>query len=96
MNIANLLKEGNVILAVSAADLKEFGLELIAMAKDSNKHEDDNDLLSADECSEILNVSKNTLWRWSRTGYYLQPVKMGRKVYFRKSDIDALMKGRML
>lgn len=93
MNIANLLKEGNVILAVSAVDLKEFGLELIAMAKDSNKHEDDNDLLSADECCKILNVSKNTLWRWNKTGY-LQSIKIGRSPYYRKSDIDTLKKGR--
>ena len=94
MNIANLLKEGNVILAVSPADLKEFALELIAMAKDSNEHEDDNDLLSADECSKILHVSKNTLWRWSRNGY-LKSLKIGRYPYYRKSDIDRLKAGRL-
>ena len=61
--------------------------------KDSNKHEDDNDLLSADECCKILNVSKNTLWRWNKTGY-LQSFKIGRCPYYRKSDIDTLKKGK--
>lgn len=95
MNIAELLKEGKVILAVSAADLKEFGLELIAMAKESNEKEEDNELLTIKECCEILNVTKGTLWRWNKSGY-LQSVKIGRNPYYRKSDIDALKKGRPL
>lgn len=95
MNIAKLLEEGNAILAVSAADLKEFGLELIAMAKESNEQKENDELFSADECAEILNVTKPTLWRWDKTGY-LQPIKIGRKIYYRKSDIDTLKKGRPL
>lgn len=95
MNIAELLKEGKVILAVSAADLKEFGLELIAMAKESNEKEEDNELLTIKECCEILNVTKGTLWRWNKSGY-LQSVKIGRSPYYRKSDIETLKKGRQI
>lgn len=95
MNIAELLKEGKVILAVSAADLKEFGLELIAMARESNEKEEDNELLTIKECCEILNVTKGTLWRWNKSGY-LQSVKIGRSPYYRKSDIETLKKGRQI
>ena len=95
MNIEELLRTGNVTLAISASDLKEFGLALIAEAaaiqQGQNKVEET--MLTADEVCKALSISGNSLWRWRRSGV-LQGVKLGRKVLYRKSDVDLLFKGR--
>ena len=94
MNIEQLLKTGNVTLAISAADLKEFGLALIAeaaAAKDQGESEEI--MMSADEVCKVLCVSPNSLWRWGKSGY-LKGSKVGRKVFYLKSDVDALLKGK--
>ena len=83
----------NVLLIVSLNDLKEVvrqiyderNAEIKAIA--DNQH--DNELLSADETSSILGVKKNSLWRWSKNGY-LTPVKIGRKCYYRRVDINRI------
>ena len=36
-------------------------------------------------------VDPSTLWRWEKAGY-LTPVKIGVKVFYRRSDIDAIIK----
>lgn len=94
MNIEQLLKSGNVTLAISAADLKEFGLALIAEAAASKEQARNEDvMMSADEVCEALGISPNSLWRWGKTGY-LRGSKVGRKVFYRKSDVDVLLKGK--
>lgn len=45
--------------------------------------------LTAEEACQLLRVTKPTLWRWHKENY-LVPVKVGRKNYYRQSDIDAL------
>lgn len=50
--------------------------------------------VTPDEAAERLHVSKVTLWRWNNTGY-LKPVWIGRKTFYRQSDIDAIKQGRM-
>ena len=93
MNIANLLKEGNVTLAISAADLKEFWLSLISEAQKSKECEvKDETFLSVEETAKELRVTKPTLWRWDKDGY-LKPVKIGGRVFYRRSDIDKLLRG---
>ena len=94
MNIQDLLESGNVTLAVSAADLREFGLCLIAEANASkNEPQQEEKYLTTDEVCEILHVSSNTLWRWNKTGY-LNSVKVGRTPMYKQSDIDNLRGGR--
>ena len=94
MNIEQLIKTGNVTLAVSAADLKEFGLALIAEAAASkDQDQSEETMMPADEVCKVLGISANSLWRWGRTGY-LRGSKVGRKVIYRKSDVDALLKGK--
>lgn len=93
MNIEQLLKSGNVTLAINASDLHEFGLALINEVASMNKGEKEEIMLSADECCKVLNISSNSLWRWGKTGY-LCGRKIGRKVYYRKSDIDRLLTGK--
>ena len=94
MNIEQLLKNGNVTLAISAADLKEFGLALIAEAAASMQQgESEERMLSSEETAKLLGISENSLWRWGKSGYIVGQ-KVGRKVYYRKSVVDALLKGK--
>ena len=78
----------NALFVVSGGDLKEFALELIAEAAAKPQVAEET-MLSADEVCEILGISANSLWRWGRTGY-LKGQKVGRRVFYRKSDVDAL------
>lgn len=95
MNIKDLVAERNVMVAVSAADLREFALYVMDEAK---KEAEDNireeAYLTPPEVAEMINVSTNTLWRWERDNY-LVPLKIGRKSRYRKSDVEALMTGRI-
>ena len=95
MNIQEMIKSGsNALFVVSGGDLKEFALELIAEAAASQKPvESEETMMSANQVCEALGISANSLWRWGRTGY-LKGSKVGRKVFYLKSDIDALLKGR--
>lgn len=43
--------------------------------------------------AQRLHVDPSTLWRWEREGY-LKPCRIGRKVYYRESDIAAIEEGR--
>lgn len=94
MNIEELIKNGNVTLAISAADLKEFGLALIAEASASmQQSESEERMLSSEETAKLLGISENSLWRWGKTGY-LVGQKVGRKVFYRESVVNALLKGK--
>lgn len=93
MNIQEMIKSGsNALFVVSGGDLKEFALALIAEAaavKDQGESEDV--MMSADEVCEVLGISQNSLWRWGKSGY-LRGSKVGRKTFYRKSDVDSLLK----
>ena len=51
-------------------------------------------LLSKQEVKEKFDVSDTTLWLWAKKNY-LVPVKIGRKVMYRTSDIKQLVNGKM-
>ena len=78
----------NIQLVVSAADLKEFALELLAEREKSSAKSDK--YLTIPETAEKYGVSQSTLWRWSRLGY-LPKVKLGGKSFYRESDIIKLL-----
>ena len=49
-------------------------------------------LVRKEDARAILgNPDPSTLWRWEKAGY-LTPVKIGVKVFYRRSDIDAIIK----
>ena len=89
MNLSELFNlNANVSVCVTLADLREFVGELLAEAA-ARPQEAEETMLSADQVCEILGISANSLWRWGRTGY-LKGQKVGRRVFYRKSDVDAL------
>ena len=97
MSIAETLNTNpNTLLVISAADLKEFALELMDERNNSSKSGNRSDkYLTITETEKKYGISKTTLWRWSKDGY-LPKVKLGGKCFSRESDITKLMEGGLV
>lgn len=52
-------------------------------------------LLTREATAKRLGVDVSTLWRWDRSGY-LKPVRIGRAVHYRLSDIEARERGEII
>ena len=80
-------------MVVSLNDLKELFNHIYdereAEKKAVAENEHDNELVGADDTAKILGVKKNSLWRWSKSGYLI-PVKIGRKCFYKQVDIDRI------
>ena len=48
-------------------------------------------LVPKEDVLRLLGVNPSTLWRWEHEYDYLKPVRFGRKVYYRESDINAII-----
>lgn len=91
MNIQDLLDAGiNVNITVTPADLEEFAISIINKMKEEKPHHEK--YLHPDEVARICDVTKNTLWRWDKTGY-LKAERVGRRLFYKKSDVDKLLNG---
>ena len=87
MKISEIVNQ-NVPLqvVVNVADLKELFLDWKEESELNRKKETET-LLTPDEVASKYRISKVTLWRWAKDGV-LKPVKMGRKSFYRQSDIE--------
>lgn len=56
------------------------------------KKMEDEEYLTPQQTAEMLGVTTNTLWRWNRDSY-LKNVKVGRKLFYKKSDVLKLLDG---
>lgn len=52
-------------------------------------------ILNREAVANRLHVSKSTLWRWDHSGY-LKPVRYGRAVWYRLTDIEAMERGERI
>ena len=93
MSINEIVSQGNVQLVLSASDLKELLLGLMAEVSQKNEDQEEKEdvEMSSDEVAKRLGVTKTTLWRWQKTGYLI-PTKVGRKCFYHSSQIEKLMK----
>ena len=55
----------------------------------ASKENHDDAPLTKKEVMDRLGVSSTTLWNW-KNDRYLLPVKIGRKIFYRLSDINKL------
>lgn len=86
MNITEISSNSQIQLVLNKADLKELFLEWKEESELNRKKETET-LLTPDELASKYRISKVTLWRWAKDGL-LKPVKMGRKSFYRQSDIE--------
>ena len=86
----------NISLTFSGKSLFAFAQELahfiLYNASLEENRNDKSELLSKKEVMDLLGVSSTTLWNWCREKYLI-PVKIGRKICYRKIDIEKLRKG---
>ncbi len=98
MNTAtiNQLREAgtHVILQVNADELQGIIRDTLNEERQRIKAElaanRERPTLTRKEAAAQLNVSEQTMSRWMTDGYLI-PVKIGRKVLYRQSDIDAIL-----
>lgn len=84
--------DANVSVTITAKDLREA---FCSWAETMNRENaDGTELLTKAEVKALFGVGERALWNWNNTGY-LKTVKIGKKVYYRKSDIDNLSKTRL-
>lgn len=86
MNITEISSNSQIQLVLNKADLKELFLEWKEESELNRKKETET-LLTPDEVASKYRISKVTLWRWAKDEL-LKPVKMGRKSFYRQSDIE--------
>ena len=97
-NFLTQIAEGaNVILQISATDLKEvvkaFYHEEKERTEEAISRHREQPTLSRKEAAEKLGVTLTTLWHWQKSGY-LKPVKIGTKVMYRPCDIENLLNSK--
>ena len=82
------------MIVVSAADLKNVVCDMCRAqdkrTADALAAHREHPTMSRAEAAEALNVTLSTLCRWDKTGY-LKPVRIGSKVLYRPSDIEAML-----
>lgn len=55
----------------------------------------ESDVMTPDQAAEYLGIAKQTLAVWRSKGRYDLPfIKMGRRVRYRKTDLDRFLEGR--
>lgn len=78
-------------LTVTPEALRAYGIAIaqeVLNAQEKAKNEDSL-LLTVEEAGDLLKVSRTALWRWEKKGI-LKPIKIGRSVRYRKSDLEEL------
>ena len=81
------------VLAFAQA-MQLAGMEERSATQNASKSlfpDSDNSLITKKEAMTGFNVSHTTLWKWQKSGY-LVPVKVGKRVYYRRADIENLIK----
>ena len=86
MNTSEILSNNMSLAILNMADLKELFLN---WQEEMNQKplKVESPLLTPDEVASKYRISKVTLWRWDKEGL-LKPIKMGRKSFYRQSDIE--------
>lgn len=95
MDIIKLIERQDVAIYLSSTDLMRFAEHLIKNQPHEGNQEQEKDvqLLSKSEVMQLCNVCHSTLWHWANKGY-LKPIKLGHKVFYRKSDLEQILKGK--
>lgn len=101
-DLLNLIESGqtNLIIQVRGEDLLKFTEDVMERAAENERNRIENErereiLIPKEKVMSMLDVCSTTLWNWEKDSY-LVPVKAGRKVMYRKTDIDELLKVRAL
>lgn len=91
--------QSNVTISVNAADLKEVFSGIVQAERERAQNEqakaNERGTLTRAETAAALRVSTNTLGRWAKAGY-LVPVKVGVRVLYKASEVNAILASRTI
>lgn len=59
----------------------------------ANQQDSDIELITKQDVIDKLHVSSSTLWIWEKRKY-LVPVKIGRRIFYKRRDVNNLMGGK--
>lgn len=96
-DLKQLLENGNVSITISANDLLTLFAEVAKDVAAKEKAQQEamaagNETVTQSELCERLNVSKATVWRWTKTGYLKPCGKIGHRPIYSMSDVTNLIK----
>lgn len=101
-DLFEILESGqpNLIIQVRGEDLLKFSEDIMQRAAENERErieqqKDKDVLIPKDKVMEMLGICDTTLWQWGKRNY-LVPVKAGRKIMYRKTDIDKLFKDKAI
>jgi excisionase family DNA binding protein len=92
MNNPELIK--NARFEISGNDLVTLAKTLATeLSPKTPEKKEADEILTVEQTCKLLGISRVTLYEWNRTGT-LQHRKIGRRVYYYRSDIDKILKNR--
>lgn len=78
---------------VSLADLRVF-MEEWTNAASAGKEPKQEELMTSKEVQKLFDITPVTLWKWSKRGY-LNAIKIGgKKLYYKRADVEKLQRER--
>lgn len=87
----------DVQIVIKASHLKELASQLIEKVRDEFTTEEEranqNTYLTTEAVCKMLGKTRSTLWRWEKAGY-LVPVKVGKTLKYRLSDVLKIKEGK--
>jgi excisionase family DNA binding protein len=88
LNLVNVTLEvlTDTIRDIVASELQK----VIVLSTSSNNNEDIEEILTREQVCTLLKVSNTTLFNWANNKI-LENHKIGRRVYYRKSEVLALL-----
>jgi len=92
----NLFKTDSehIVLMVPQEELTEAIRSVVSELLAEREAQKKDALLTRKAVSERLNVDNTTLWRWDKANY-LKPVRIGKAVYYRESEVKDIVEGRI-
>ena len=83
----------NVQIVCSLSDLRQLFKDWYDEQREKEQQQSQQQkkgkYLTTIEVCRLLDVTKPTLWRWQKLNY-LVPIKVGRKNFYKSSDIEKL------
>lgn len=94
MSIIDLLNYGEqVSITITPMQLEEFALSIIAKVKEEQQQaQQPETYMMPDEVAKLFGITRNSLWRWNKLNY-LKPVRCGRRLHYKRSEVLALLNG---
>lgn len=95
MNIAAMIKDfSGVKFEVSGADLKDFALSILELAKqEQNDRQQAEGTMSQRDAADYLGKSVTTLIRWNKTGYLRPCAYVGKSPQYAIADLKRIKEG---